>query len=259
MKLRTSITLYALFTSVFFAAIPVNATAPDIGTTKNTTPFYQRAIGHVIQKTKNGLHRCKKKFAALKAQITERKPPSDTQLLMRFLLGFALLYSAMIASLICINHVKLPYAYTEDDLEWALYSKDHATINDYLDNKRVGPNDLCRGLRMLHHAAINKDLNTVQKLLDMGANHRLLNGKIDTTVSIENAFIAAEEKLQARGREAESYYEMEPLITQDQLPLEMYEKIRTYCAGPPYDTSTIPAHLREFSKEIKSGKMEDID
>lgn len=169
---------------------------------------------------------------------------------------------------------KMPY--TEEGFRTAVLEGKQPTVNDYLDNKRVGPNDLlCDDRSVLFHATCCNNLKTVQMLLHMGADPRLLKYHGKRVIRDEKEGSGRElveptqeilEALRAQARNLDSYGEKKCLElvlkkqgTPEILPPEMVEEIREFCAGPPYDTSTIPKHLREFHTKRTSGKIEDID
>lgn len=260
MRLSTRIQLYALFVALLVTDVPMHANKPS----------YRKRVDEVVQKIKNYAHECKKKLSVIKtrfkARIKKKVPHTEAEAELYITQGWVILcsiiYSIMRLSRDCINLLYGEMPYTENKFDRALRTNDRRAIANYLDKKRVGPNDFCYEDRLLLRAAKSKNLEAVQKLLKMGADPHLPNhgqsvfdcynngNEIDEV--IHNALLTHIVK----PRENASHREIKcvEIIMQKpevpvELPSEMLETIREYCAGPPYDTRTIPADLREFSEE----------
>lgn len=150
---------YGLLVALMLTSMHIDAHSPS---------FYQKAVRSVVQQTKKAAHLCKSKLAAVKKMI-EQKTHTEKQHVCIAMTGVALIY----LSLCLVVNLNAPH--TETKLLKALRWNDQATIDDYLDNGRVQPNDLVKGHPLLFWAAHRKRKETVRKLLAMEADPRNLN------------------------------------------------------------------------------------
>ncbi len=213
----------------------------------HSSSFYQKAVDPVVQQTKKAILFCKSKLAAIRKRV-EQKTHTQKQLLCIALIGGILLDLSLVLA------VNLNAPYTERKLLKALRKNDQEKINDYLDNKRVQPNDLVEGQRLLFWAAKHKSSETVEKLLAMGADPRKQNDdsnsvlevchtkKIDPAILILlNAQVG---KICSRGdiqcleiaiKKLRNRPETAPEDLLPELPAEIFQTIREFTAAPPYN------------------------
>lgn len=185
MQYVTRIGLYALFATVLFSSVPTTAHVPSL---------YRRTRDTLVQKTKNSLHLCKKKLSAIKAKITKRKPYSEGQLLGMLFASVLLFYCSMLFGGMWLaegtHHRDMPY--TEAKLLSAFEGNDEATINDYLQNKRIDPKAFIYNQQLLYWATYYRSKKAIEKLLAMGADPRDRNKSGTSVLEALDARIESE-------------------------------------------------------------------
>lgn len=169
-----------LFKRIALCTLATALLLPSIHAGAEHARWHTKATQSLKKTTKQAFHSCKTRLTSLKSRIRGRW--AERQLLFAFIITFYVAYLTCLFSAIVVASPEFTMPYTEAKLLRAFTRDNRATIDDYLDNKRILPNDFVNGEKLLLQAARQNSVYGVNRLFKMGEDPRMTIGPSGKTI-----------------------------------------------------------------------------